>query len=349
MISQKNNRKNWILIGSILILGGLFILSLSLGSVNIRFSEVIKILLGQEPIKASWGSIILQFRLPKVITALLAGAALSVSGLQMQTLFQNSLADPYILGVSSGASLGVAAVVLLNGATGSLMLAGIGFRGDLGIAAAAGLGSALVLILVMTVSRKAHNTTTMLLIGIMFGYITSAVVSLMIYFSLPNSVHTYLSWTFGSFGGVTWSQIKIMVPAVLAGLIISVGLIKPLNALLLGENYARSMGMNVKRVRFWIILSASLLAGIVTAFCGPIGFIGIAIPHIGRGLFATSDHRYLVPGTMLIGGAVAIFSDIIAQLPGNQTVLPINVVTSLLGAPDVLWVLLRKSGRKSVS
>jgi len=349
-LSMKNQtQKTLYIFFSLLVLIFLVILSLSLGSVKIPFTEVLKIIIGQEPVKASWGSIVLQFRLPKVITALLAGAALSVGGLQMQTLFQNSLADPYILGVSSGASLGVALVILVNGATGSLMLAGIGFLGDLGIAVAAGLGSALVLLLVILVARKAKNTTTMLLIGIMFGYITSAFVSLLIYFSLPNSVHTYLSWTFGSFGGVTWSQIKIMVPAILAGLVIAIGLMKPLNALLLGENYAQSMGMNVKKTRFWIIISASLLSGIITAFCGPISFIGIAIPHICRGLLKTSDHRYLIPATMVIGGAMAILSDIIAQMPGNQTVLPINVVTSILGAPVVLWVLLHNQGKNRVS
>ncbi|NSW51582.1 MAG: iron ABC transporter permease [Anaerolineae bacterium] len=318
------------------------ILSLSLGSVKIPFDDVITILLGGEGEKSTWTNIVIQFRLPKVITALLAGAALAVSGLQMQTLFQNPLADPYILGISSGASLGVSLVVLATGTTGTLLLAGIGFFGDLSIALAACLGSALVLFLVLFVSRNARNTTTMLLIGLMIGYVTSAIVSVLIYFSLPEKIHTYLSWTFGSFGGVTWSQIRIFVPVILLGLLIAMGLSKSLNALLLGEHYAQSMGLHIKHTRMLTILSSSLLAGITTAFCGPIGFLGIAVPHISRMIFDSNDHKFLIPAVTILGALIAVVSDIIAQLPGHQQVLPINVVTSLIGVPVVLWVLLHR-------
>lgn len=328
----------------ILITGLLFslVLSLSLGSVSIPFRDVLSILFGGEGQKATWTNIIFQFRLPKVITAVLAGAALAVSGLQMQTLFQNPLADPYILGISSGASLGVALVVLATGTTGALLMAGIGLIGDLSIAAAAFLGSALVLLLVLLISKNARNTTTMLLIGLMIGYVTSAIVSLLIYFSLPDKIYTYLAWTFGSFGGVAWSQIKILVPAILIGLLIAFSLSKSLNALLLGENYAQSLGINLKRTRILTIISASLLAGITTAFCGPIGFLGIAIPHICRRIFNTSDHKLLIPAVIFLGALMAVVSDILAQLPGHQQTLPINVVTSLLGVPVVLWVLMNK-------
>jgi iron complex transport system permease protein len=315
--------------------------SLMLGSVSIPLEKVLRILLGFTVEKQSWVTIVLQYRAPKVITALLAGSALAISGLMMQTLFHNPLADPYILGVSSGASLGVSIVVLGVGTTGSFLMAGIGLFGDLGIAAASFLGSLLILLFILLISRRAKTSTMMLLIGLMISYITSSFVSLLIYFSLPEKVQTYLSWTFGSFGGVTWSQIKIILPTLIAGFIIAIGLSKSLNALLLGENYAQTMGMSIKRTRLWIIISASLLTGIITAFCGPIGFLGIAIPHIARAVFKTADHKILIPASFLLGGIMAIISDIIAQMPGNQQVLPINVVTAVLGAPVVVWVLLR--------
>ena len=315
--------------------------SLMLGSVKIPLTQTLRVLFGQPVEKNAWVTIILQYRVPKVITALLAGAALSISGLQMQTLFQNPLADPYILGISSGASLGVALIILSVGTTGSLLMAGIGLLGDLGIAAAAFVGSVLILVFIIFVSQRAKTSTMMLLIGLMISYITSAFVSLLIYFSLPEKVHTYLSWTFGSFGGVTWSQIKIMAPALIIGFIIAIGLSKSLNALLLGEKYAQTMGMSIKRTRLWIVISASLLTGIITAFCGPIGFLGIAIPHIARALFKSADHKILIPASFLLGSIMAIVADIIAQTPGQQQVLPLNVVTAVLGAPVVLWVLLR--------
>jgi iron complex transport system permease protein len=315
--------------------------SLLFGSVSIPLKEVMRILLNLPVEKQAWVTIVLQYRAPKVITALLAGSALAISGLMMQTLFQNPLADPYILGVSSGASLGVSLIILGVGTTGTFLMAGIGLLGDLGIAAASFLGSAIILLLILLISQRAKTSTMMLLIGLMISYITSSIVSLLIYFSLPEKIQTYLSWTFGSFGGVTWTQIKIIMPLLLIGFLVAVALSKSLNALLLGENYAQTVGMSIKHTRFFIVISASLLTGIITAFCGPIGFLGVAIPHIARALFKSADHKILIPASFLLGSIMAILADIIAQMPGNQQVLPINVVTAVLGAPVVLWVLLR--------
>ncbi|RME55088.1 MAG: iron ABC transporter permease [Caldilineae bacterium] len=324
-----------------------FLVSLAVGSVSIPLPEIVTILFGGTASKASWASIVWKFRLPKALTALLAGAALSVSGLQMQTLFRNPLAGPYVLGISSGASLGVALIVLAAGITagvgsGTTLLAGISLAGDAGVALAAILGSALVLLLVMAVARYVQSTMTLLILGLMFGYATSALVSVLLYFSIADRIQAYISWTFGSFGGVTWSQLRVLAPAILLGLMAAHMLMKPLNALLLGETYARSMGLNVRFARLSIIGSAAVLAGVVTAFCGPIGFLGIAVPHLCRSLFDTSDHRVLLPATALMGGVLALGADLIAGLPGSQLTLPLNAVTALIGAPVVVWVILRQ-------
>ncbi len=323
-----------------------FVLSLALGSVAIPLPEIVKILLGAEPERATWTSIILRFRLPKALTALLAGAALSVSGLQMQTMFRNPLAGPFVLGINAGASLGVALIILTAGAGGSLLvsglsLAGLGLWGDFSLALAASLGAGLVLLLVLLVARRV-TTTTLLVLGLLFGYGASALVSLLLYFSLAERIQAYITWTFGSFAGVTWSQMRVLAPAVFVGLVLAWGSAKPLNALLLGEDYARTLGVSVRRTRTGILLSASLLAGTVTAFCGPIAFLGVAVPHLCRSLFATADHRLLVPTTLLMGGLVALAADLAAALPGSQVVLPLNAVTALLGAPIIAWVILRR-------
>lgn len=321
---------------------GAFVLSLVFGSVKIPLDNIVRILLGGTADRASWTAIVWNFRLPKALTAALGGAALAVSGLQMQTLFRNPLADPFILGVSSGASLGVALVILSVGATGSLLMAGTGLLGDFGLAAAAGLGAATVLGAVLVVSRRVQSAVTLLILGLMFGYLTSALVSLLIYFSLPERIQAFSLWSAGSFGGVTWSQMRIFLPLVLVGLVVANVVSKALNALLLGETYARSLGVNIRRARVWIVLSASLLAGTVTAFCGPIGFLGVAVPHLCRNLFNTADHRILVPTSMLLGAILALLADLIAQLPGSQYVLPLNVITSLFGVPVIVWVILRQ-------
>ncbi len=260
----------------------------------------------------------------------------------MQTLFRNPLADPFVLGVSSGASLGVALVVLGVGTTGAVLLAGLGLTGDLGLTVAAFVGAAVTLMIVVSVAARVQSVMTLLILGLMFGYVTSAVVTLLLYFSITERIKAYMSWTFGSFAAVTWGQMPIFIPVIIASILLAFLLSKPLNALLLGEGYARSMGMNVRRGRLMIIVSTALLAGTVTAFCGPIGFLGLAVPHLCRALLGTSDHRLLIPATVLMGGVLALLADMISQMPGNQIVLPLNAVTSLIGAPVVIWVILRR-------
>ncbi|MCS7056337.1 MAG: iron ABC transporter permease [Thermoflexales bacterium] len=322
--------------------GAAFMLSLAIGAVSIPLDEVLRVLLGGQASKDTWQTIVLTFRLPKAITALLAGAALSAAGLQMQTLFRNPLADPFVLGISSGASLGVALVVLGGAAVSASVFGRTAFLGELGLVGAASLGAAAVFALVLAIARRVQSVITLLVLGLMVGYLASAVVSVLIYFSLPEQVSAYINWTFGSFGGVTWQQMRAFAPALLVGLGTALLTVKPLNALLLGENYARSMGVNVRVVRWWVTASASLLAGAVTAFCGPIGFIGIAVPHLCRALFATSDHRVLMPASLLLGGGLALIFDLISQMPGTRAALPLNVVTSAVGAPVVLWIVMRR-------
>ncbi len=324
-----------------------FLLDLGLGSVKIPLQEVITILLGGEPSKASWTNIILKFRLPKAISATLAGAALGVSGLQMQTLFRNPLAGPFVLGISSGASLGVALVVLTANVTGMGALLTLGIIGDFGLVVAASVGAALVLGLVLVVSRRVQDTMTLLILGLLFGYATSAVVSILLNFSESQQIQTYLQWTFGSFAGVTWQQMLVLAPVVVLGLFVAVMLSKPLNALLLGESYARSLGLGVQQARFWLITSASILAGAITAFCGPIAFLGVAVPHLCRSLFNTCDHRVLVPGVIFMGAILALVADLLTQLAVRQIVLPLNSVTALIGTPVVTWVILRRNSRTS--
>ena len=336
-----------LLAGLALVALAVFLLSLAVGSVRIPIDEIVAVLLGGDASKPAWATIVLKFRLPKALTAMLAGAALSVSGLQMQTLFRNPLAGPFVLGISSGASLGVALTVLLAGVAVGLggsttLLAGISLAGDTSLALSAIIGSGLVLLLVMTVARKVQSGMTLLILGLMFGYTTSALVSVLIYFSVVERIQAYISWTFGSFGGVTWRQLQVMAPAILLGLAGGHLLMKPLNALLLGETYALSLGLNVRRVRLGIIGSSAVLAGVVTAFCGPIGFLGIAVPHLCRSLLHTSDHRLLLPAVSFMGATLALGADIVAGLPGSQLTLPLNAVTALLGAPVVIWVILRQ-------
>jgi iron complex transport system permease protein len=335
-----------LLLALFLVLTVMVVLSLALGSVRIPLDEVMTILLGGEPTRATWATIVMNFRLPKALTAVLAGSALAISGLQMQTLFRNPLAGPFVLGINSGASLGVALVVLSVGTVTGGLLSALGLFGNFGIILAASLGSALVLFAVMAVAHRVNNMT-LLILGLLFGYATSAVVSILLYFAIAERIQAYIAWTFGSFAGVTWGQLQVLAPAVLASLAVAWMSAKPLNALLLGESYARSVGLTVWRARFLILTSASILAGAVTAFCGPIAFIGVAVPHLCRSLFNSSDHRVLVPATIMMGAIVALTADLIAQLPGSQTILPLNAVTALIGAPVVAWVILRKRNLKA--
>jgi len=346
MAWPRRGMRRAVLIGLLAALLGVFLLSLALGSVSIPLGDILKLLGGEEPQRATWTTIVRDFRLPKALTAALAGAALAVAGLQMQTLFRNPLADPFVLGINAGASLGVALVVLSAGmasaASAVALLAGAGLLQDAGLVLAASVGAALVMGLVLLISRRVESTTTLLILGLMIGYVTSALVSLLMYFSIAERIQAYVAWTFGSFGGVTWSQMRLLAPAVIGGLGIAFVMAKPLNALLLGEGYARSMGLNIRRARRWIILSAALLAGAVTAFCGPIGFLGVAVPHLCRSLLRSADHRSLIPAAAILGATLALLADLIAALPGSQTVLPLNAVTALIGAPVVIWVILRQ-------
>jgi len=321
---------------------GIFLLSLTVGSVSIPFDQIISVLLGGEADKTSWTNIVLKFRLPKAMTAALAGAALGVSGLMMQTFFRNPLAGPFVLGISSGASLGVALVVLTAGTVGTTLLAGFNMKGDLLMATAAALGAGMTMLLVLLVAGRVQSSMTLLILGLMMGYLVSASVSLLLYFAIPERIQAYISWTFGSFGGVTWSQMPILAGSIIGGLAIALGLTKSLNALLLGEGYARSLGMNISLTRIAVVGATALLAGAVTAFCGPIGFVGIAVPHLCRSLFNTSDHRVLLPGTILMGAIVALIASLIAEVPGNNAILPLNAITAMIGAPVVIMVILRR-------
>lgn len=323
----------------------IFLLDIAFGSVSIPLNQVVTVLLGGEAQKNTWTNIILKFRLPKAITATFAGAALGVSGLQMQTLFRNPLAGPFILGISSGASLGVAIVVLAANTIGISALFQLEILNDLSLVLAATLGAAASLGLVLIVSRRVQDTTTLLILGLLFGYATSAIVSILIQFSDSQKIQTYLQWTFGSFGGVTWQQMPILATVVLFGLIVAVLLSKALNVLLVGETSALTLGLNLQQVRFWIIASASILAGVITAFCGAIAFLGVAVPHLCRSLYNTSDHRILTPAVMIMGAILALFADLLCTIPGSQTVLPLNSVTALIGTPIVTWVILQRRVR----
>lgn len=315
--------------------------SIGLGSVQIPPGDMLAILLGGEGAHPAWRNIVWIVRLPKALTAVLAGSALAIAGLQMQTLFLNPLAGPFVLGIHAGASLGVGIVVLWAGPA-FLMLEGtLGFLHQMGIVGAAFAGAGSVLVLVLALARRV-SVVTLIVLGLMISYAVSALVSLLMYFSLPERLQAFLAWSYGSFGGVTWPELAVLGPTVLAGLLLAVATIRPLNALLLGQDYAATLGIPVLRMRLVILLSASLLAGAITAYAGPIGFIGIAIPHLGRALLRTSNHLALFPACLLLGSTVALLADLIAQLPGLQTVLPLNAVTSLFGAPVVIWALLRR-------
>ena len=348
--SPTNQQKNrlWLFGFFLLLILVLLLLNLTYGSVSIPLKDIWGVLIGKEGVRESWVYIIHNSRLPRVLTAALAGIALSASGLQMQTMFRNPLADPFILGINSGASLGVALAILGSSFVGGLFLPAMSLGGEFSLVLAASLGAGLVLALILLVGRWVQNPTTLLILGLMFGHATSAVVSLLVYFSAPERIQAYSIWSFGSFSGVNWTQLNVMALVILAGVSLMALLPKGLNALLLGEDYARTMGLNVGVLRFIVLLSASVLSGAVTAFCGPIGFIGVAVPHIARNLFKTSNHKILIPAIILIGAAVSMAASLIAQLPGSQLVLPINVVTSLFGAPFVVWVVLkRKRGAAS--
>jgi iron complex transport system permease protein len=323
----------WIVLFGMLLL--LLVASIGIGSVYVPFGELVQILTGDELSEEVRHTIIWEFRIPRALTAVVAGAGLSLAGLLMQTLFRNPLAGPFVLGISSGASLGVA-LIMLAGLGGWMFLVGWG------IALAASLGAAAVMLLTLTLALRVRDVMSLLIIGLMIGSLTSALVGIMEFFSTGEEIQTFLLWTFGSLGGLSWTEFRVMTVLVFIGITVSFFLIKPLNALLLSENYARSMGIHLVRTRVAVIVCTSLLAGAITAFCGPIAFVGLAVPHFSRLLFRTSDHRTLLPATLVSGAVIMLACDLVARLPGSDLVLPINAVTSLIGAPVVIWLVLKR-------
>lgn len=303
-------------------------------------ASIFKTLLGADLPNNTWSTIIITYRLPKAFTAILVGSGLGVSGLLMQTLFRNPLAGPFVLGISSGASLGVALIIMgasLFGGISSLILS---TKWSLVIAAS--LGSFLVLLAVMLVSVKVRDTMAILIIGLMFASLTAAVVSVLSYFASAEQLQQYIFWGFGSLGDLDWNELLVLASVCLVGILLSIASVKSLNTFLLGENYAKSLGLHIQRSRIVIIIATSLLAGAITAFVGPIGFIGLAIPHMARQIFNTSNHKTLIPAVMLFGAIVLLICDSIAQLPASDYTLPINAITSIIGAPVVIWLLVRK-------
>ncbi len=317
-----------------------FVLNICLGSVIIPFKAVISSLLGYKVEQQTWVTIVNQYRLPKAITAIIVGSGLGVSGLMMQTLFKNPLAGPFVLGITSGASLGVAIVIM-----GASLIGGI-FTGLITskwtIIIAASLGSFLVLLAVLLVAKKVQDTMAILIIGLMFGSISAAVVSVLSYFSPAEQLQQYFFWGLGSLGNLNWTELFILFIIYSVGIALSILSIKALNCFLLGENYAKSLGINVKQSRFIIIIATSILAGTITAFTGPIAFIGLAIPHITRQVFGSSNHKILLPAVLLFGAIIMLICDSIAQLPTSNYTLPINAITALVGSPIVIWLLLKK-------
>ncbi len=339
---EAKSRKKTAFIGLVVLLLVLLFFNISLGSVYIPIKVIGNWIIGQGTGNEIWGNILLKSRFPQTITALLAGAALAVGGLQMQTLFRNPLAGPSILGISSGAGLGVAIVVLAFGIFGSLSSLIASSFGVLTISLAAFLGAFGVLFVVLFLARKLKNNAMLLIVGIMVGYASSAIVGLLQFFSAKEDIKSYVVWELGSFNNISWDKHMIFIPLIILGLLGSLFLIKSLNVLLLGENYASNLGLNIKRSRLGILVVTGLLTATVTAFCGPIAFLGLAVPHLCKGLFKTADHSVLIPAVMILGACLALFCNVIARLPGFDGALPINAVTSLIGAPIVVSVILKR-------
>lgn len=331
-LNQTNSHRLKFAMLSIVALG-LFYLDILSGSVAIPHSEIVNIIWGNASSKG-WEHIILEFRMPKAVAAVAIGGGLSVAGLLMQTLFRNPLAGPDVLGINSGASLGVALFVLASNGLIAFL------PGGGGLVFAAVLGASTIMLIVLMASRWLTNPVSLLIIGIMFGSLAGSLVSILQYYSSAENVQRFVIWTFGSLAGISTDQLEWLLPIIGAGLLISVYLIKPLDALVLGDQYASALGVPIKRIRYIVIISCSLIAGTITAFAGPIAFVGVAVPHIARNIFRSSDHATIVPGSILCGIVLMLACDIITQLPGNGTVLPINAVTALFGAPVVIWVVL---------
>ncbi|MDI9256650.1 iron ABC transporter permease [Flavobacterium sedimenticola] len=341
---MKTSRRNTFLFTTLsLTLVLALLVNISFGQVAIPLKEVFKSLMGSPSEKETWQYIILNFRLPKAITAILVGMGLSVSGLLMQTFFRNPLAGPYVLGLSSGSSLGVAFVILGAGVLPSFFSSFL--LSSYGIILASCLGSVLVLLLILIVSQKLRDTMSILIVGLMFSSFTGAIVSVFSYFSSAEQLQKYTFWSMGSIGNLSWSNISLLTVAVVLGLLLSLFTLKSLDALLLGENYARSMGMNLQKTKYTIIIATSILAGSITAFAGPIAFIGLAVPHLVKLLFKTSHHKTLFLGTLVIGSIIMLLCDAVSQMPGFEFTLPINAITSIIGAPVVIWLIINRKNR----
>ena len=338
-------KKLWF-IGLVALIAVLFVLNLLLGTVKIPIGEVLSILLS--PSSAGGGeasvasNIIWSSRVPQALTALVAGAGLAVSGLQMQTVFRNPLAGPSVLGISNGASLGVALVVLMSGRLGGVALSRLGYLGDVAMSIAAIVGALAVMALIVWVARRVQSGVTLLIIGVMIGYLANAVIGVLKFFSNEEDIKAYVVWGLGSFARVSGDQMVLFVVLMAILLPLSMLLVKTMNLLLLGDAYAKNLGLNLGRARSLVILSSGVLVAIVTAYCGPIMFIGLAVPHLARALFRTSDHRILMPATLLTGAALALLCNLIARMPGFEGALPVNSVTALVGAPVIAAVLFRR-------
>ena len=323
-----------------------FVLNLLLGTVRIPVGDVLRSLMGDSGVSEIYRNIILSSRVPQALTATVAGAGLAVSGLQMQTVFRNPLAGPSVLGISNGASLGVAFVVLLSGSLGGVALSRLGYLGDAAMSVAAIIGALSVMGLILYVSQKVKGNVTLLIIGVMIGYLATAIIGVLKFFSAEEDIRAYVVWGLGSFSRVSGDQMMLFVTLMLILLPLSMLQVKTMNLLLLGDNYASNLGLNLRRARMLVIGCSGVLVAIVTAYCGPVMFIGLAVPHLCRALFRSSDHRLLMPGTLLCGAALALLCNLIARMPGFEGALPVNSVTALVGAPIIASVLFRR--RQSV-
>lgn len=319
----------------------LFVINIIYGAVKIPINSIIDIFSGNDDVNESWKYIILQTRLPQALTAILCGGALAVSGLLLQTAFCNPLAGPSIFGINSGASLGVAFVMLLFG--GSITAGAVSVTGFLAVLIAAFVGAVAVMAVLLFFSNLVNNNVMLLITGIMIGYISSSAISLLNFFATEEGVHSYMIWGLGNFGGVSMAQMPLFAAVTIVGLICALLLIKPLNAVLLGEQYAENLGINTIKLRNCLLLVTGLLTAVTTAYCGPIAFIGLAVPHIARMLLKTDNHRYLIPGTILSGAAISLLCNIICVLPGDNGIIPLNAVTPIMGAPVIIYVIILNS------
>lgn len=317
----------------------LFVINIIYGAVKIPINSIIDIFSGSDDVNESWKYIILQTRLPQALTAILCGGALAVSGLLLQTAFCNPLAGPSIFGINSGASLGVAFVMLLFG--GSITAGTVSVTGFLAVLIAAFVGAVAVMAVLLFFSNLVNNNVMLLITGIMIGYISSSAISLLNFFATEEGVHSYMIWGLGNFGGVSMAQMPLFAAVTIVGLICALLLIKPLNAVLLGEQYAENLGINTIKLRNCLLLVTGLLTAVTTAYCGPIAFIGLAVPHIARMLLKTDNHRYLIPGTILSGAAISLLCNIICVLPGDNGIIPLNAVTPIMGAPVIIYVIIK--------